>query len=65
LVRAPAFSCPPVWSLTRVLTLIGVGDISDHIGRRATMLMGLGPSLAGTVLFAVAPDVLWLFAARL
>ena len=46
------------------LTLIGFGDISDHIGRRTTMLMGLGGSLAGTLLFAVAPDVLWLFAAR-
>jgi hypothetical protein len=47
-----------------VMVLIGFGDISDHIGRRATMLMGLGASLAGTVLFAVAPDVLCLFAAR-
>jgi hypothetical protein len=31
---------------------------------RATMLMGLGASLAGALLFAMAPDVLWLFAAR-
>jgi MFS family permease len=53
-----------IYPVVVVLTLIGVGDISDHIGRRATMLMGLGASLAGTVLFAVAPDVLWLFAAR-
>jgi MFS family permease len=47
-----------------VAALIGFGDISDHIGRRATMLMGLGASLAGTVLFAIAPNVFWLFAAR-
>ena len=53
-----------IYPVVVVLTLIGVGDISDHIGRRATMLMGLGASLAGTVLFAVAPDVLWLFSAR-
>jgi len=53
-----------IYPVVAVLTLIGFGDISDHIGRRATMLMGLGASLAGTLLFAVAPDVLWLFAAR-
>jgi hypothetical protein len=53
-----------IYPVVVVLTLIGFGDISDHIGRRATMLMGLGASLAGTVLFAVAPGVLWLFAAR-
>jgi Major Facilitator Superfamily len=53
-----------IYPVVVVLTLIGFGDISDHIGRRATMLMGLGASLAGTVLFAAAPDVLWLFAAR-
>ena len=53
-----------IYPIVVVLTLIGFGDISDHIGRRATMLMGLGASLAGALLFATAPDVLWLFAAR-
>jgi len=53
-----------IYPVVVVLTLIGVGDISDRIGRRVTLLMGLGASLVGTVLFAVAPDVLWLFAAR-
>jgi hypothetical protein len=47
-----------------VAILIGFGDISDHIGRRATMLSGLGASLAGSLLFATAPSVFWLFAAR-
>jgi MFS family permease len=47
-----------------VAVLIGFGGISDHIGRRATMLMGLGASLAGTLLFAIAPSVDWLFLAR-
>jgi predicted MFS family arabinose efflux permease len=47
-----------------VVVLIGFGDISDHIGRRATMLVGLSASLAGSLLFAIAPSVLWLFAAR-
>src|ERR1700729_2035952 len=53
-----------IYPVVVVLTLIGFGDISVYIGRRSTMLMGLGASLAGTLLFAVAPDVLWLFAAR-
>src|SRR6202790_1725795 len=47
-----------------VVVLIGFGDISDQIGRRAAMLLGLGASLIGTFLFAVAPSVLWLFAGR-
>jgi MFS family permease len=53
-----------IYPVVVVLTLIGFGNISDHIGRRATMLIGLGASLAGALLFAVAPHVLWLFAAR-
>jgi MFS family permease len=47
-----------------VTILILFGDISDYIGRRTTMLLGLGASLIGAFLFAVAPDVLWLFAGR-
>jgi MFS family permease len=53
-----------IYPVVVVLTLIGFSDVSDHIGRRATMLMGLGASLAGTLVFAVAPGILWLFAAR-
>ena len=34
-----------------VAVLIGFGDVSDHIGRRTTMLLGLGASLIGTFLF--------------
>ncbi len=53
-----------IYPVVVVLTLISFGDISDHIGRRTVMLVGLAASLAGTPLFAVAPDVLWLFAGR-
>ena len=53
-----------VYPAVVVAVLIGFGDISDHIGRRATMLVGLGTSLAGSVLFAIAPSVSWLFVAR-
>jgi len=53
-----------VYPIVVVAVLLGFGDLSDHIGRRATMLVGLGASLAGALLFAVAPNVLWLFAGR-
>jgi len=45
-----------IYPVVVVLTLIGFGDISDHIGRRATMLMGLGASLVGTLMFAVGDE---------
>jgi MFS family permease len=53
-----------VYPIVVAAVLVGFGGISDHIGRRATMLMGLATSLAGTLLFALAPNVAWLFAAR-
>jgi MFS family permease len=53
-----------IYPIVVVLTLLGFGDLSDHIGRRATMLIGLAASLAGVFAFAVAPDVVWLFAGR-
>jgi MFS family permease len=53
-----------VYPIVVVLTLLGFGDLSDHIGRRATMLIGLAASLAGVFTFAMAPDVVWLFAGR-
>ena len=53
-----------VYPIVVVAVLIGFGDLSDHIGRRVTMLIGLGASLVGALLFAVAPNVLWLFVAR-
>ena len=53
-----------IYPVVVVAVLIAFGDLSDHIGRRATMLAGLSASLAGTLLFALAPNVLWLFVAR-
>ena len=53
-----------VYPIGVVVMLVGFGGISDHIGRRATMLAGLFASLVGALLFAVASDVWWLFAGR-
>src|SRR5712675_3783785 len=53
-----------IYPIGVVVMLVSFGGISDHIGRRATMLAGLFASLAGAVLFAIAPDVWWVFAGR-
>jgi predicted MFS family arabinose efflux permease len=53
-----------IYPIVVVLTLTLFGDLSDHIGRRATMLIGLAASLAGVAAFAVAPDLAWLFVGR-
>jgi MFS family permease len=53
-----------VYPIGVVAMLVGFGGISDQIGRRAAMLLGLGASLVGAVLFAVAPDLWWVFAGR-
>jgi MFS family permease len=47
-----------------VATLIALGDLSDYIGRRSAMLLGLTASLIGVLLFAVAPNVTWLLVGR-
>jgi MFS family permease len=53
-----------VFPIAVVAMLVAFGGISDQIGRRAAMLVGLGASLVGAVLFAVAPDVRWIFVGR-
>jgi MFS family permease len=53
-----------IYPIVVAAVLIGFGDVSDYVGRRAAILWGVGASLVGTLLFALAPDVLWLFAGR-
>ena len=53
-----------IYPISVVAVLIGFGDLSDHIGRRAAMLMGLAASILGAVIFATAPNVGWLLVAR-
>src|SRR5271163_3183944 len=53
-----------VYPLAVVSTLILFGDMSDYVGRRKTMLLGLAASLLGVVLFAIAPTVEWIFVGR-
>jgi MFS family permease len=53
-----------VYPIVVVSALLLFGNLSDQIGRRPTMLLGLAASLAGALLFAVAPTVAWVFAGR-
>src|SRR5437879_8308265 len=48
-----------VFPIVVVAVLLFSGDISDYMGRRSTILIGLSSSLLGTALFAIAPSVLW------
>jgi MFS family permease len=53
-----------IYPIVVAAVLVGFGDVSDYVGRRAAILWGVGASLVGTLLLALAPDVLWLFAGR-
>jgi predicted MFS family arabinose efflux permease len=53
-----------IYPIGVTVMLVGFGGISDQIGRPATMLAGVFASLVGTLMFAVAPDIWWLFVGR-
>jgi MFS family permease len=53
-----------VYPIALVVFLLVFGQLSDYIGRRATMLYGVGALLAGVLLFAIAPSVGWVYAGR-
>src|SRR3981081_1292150 len=51
-----------IYPIVVAAVLVGFGDVSDYVGRRAAILWGVGASLVGTLLFALAPDGLCLCA---
>ena len=53
-----------VYPVVLVVFLLIFGQLSDYIGRRATMLYGVGALLVGVLLFAIAPSVGWVYAGR-
>ena len=53
-----------VYPIVLVVFLLVFGQLSDYIGRRASMLYGVGALLAGVLLFALAPSVGWVYAGR-
>ena len=53
-----------IYPLVLVPVLIVFGNLSDVIGRRAVILMGLAALAAGSVAFGLAPDLTWVFVGR-
>jgi MFS family permease len=54
-----------VYALALLGALLVAGSVSDHVGRRPTLLFALGLELAAMLLFAEAQGVGWLFGARI
>jgi MFS family permease len=52
------------YPIALIPVLVVFGDLSDHIGRRAAMLLGLAAELVGVLLFVAAQDVTWLLIGR-
>jgi len=53
-----------VYAIALLAALITVGSISDHLGRRPTLLVALGLEIVAMLAFANADGVGWLFVAR-
>jgi MFS family permease len=53
-----------VYALALIAALLIFGPLSDRIGRRKVILAGLGVAASGSLLFTLAQDTAWLFAAR-
>jgi MFS family permease len=53
-----------VYPVSLVVTLVIFGSLSDYIGRRPTLIIGVSAIAVGILLFAIAPNVGWLFAGR-
>lgn len=53
------------FALGGLAMLLTTGRLSDHLGRRRVLSSGLAVQAIAMLLFVVAGDVLWLFAARI
>lgn len=52
------------YALALLVSLVVAGSVSDHVGRKPTLLVALGIELVAMLAFAEAQSVIWLFAAR-
>ncbi|WP_216851751.1 MFS transporter [Herbiconiux sp. VKM Ac-2851] len=70
---AAEWSLPPVvttsvfgaYPVALLIVLLLFGGVSDAIGRRRAMLLGIALLAVAALVFAVAPNVGWLFAGRI
>lgn len=54
-----------VYAVALLASLVIAGSISDHLGRRPTVMLALGIEMLAMLSFAEAQSVVWLFAARI
>ena len=54
-----------VYALALLGALVIAGSVSDHVGRRPTLLAALAIEMLGMLVFAAAQGVAWLFTARI
>ena len=54
-----------VYAVALLSALLVAGSLSDHLGRRPVLLAALVVEIVAMLVFAVAPSVVWLFAARI
>src|ERR1700749_370552 len=53
-----------VYAISLLLTLLIVGSLSDHIGRRPLLIGALTVELASMLVFLVSPSIGWIITAR-
>ncbi|WP_153503008.1 MFS transporter [Cumulibacter manganitolerans] len=53
-----------IYVVGMLVTMLTAGSLSDHIGRRPVMLLGIGLVAVATVVFATAGSTAWLLVAR-
>jgi len=54
-----------VYAIALLLTLLVIGSLSDHIGRRPLLIGALALELASMLVFLVSPSISWIIAARI
>lgn len=53
-----------VYAIALLLTLLVIGSLSDHVGRRPLLIGALALELVSMVVFLVAPNIGWIILAR-
>jgi MFS family permease len=54
-----------VYAISLLLTLLVIGSLSDHIGRRPLLIASVILQLASALVFLLAPSIEWLLVARI
>ena len=54
-----------VYAIALLLTLLIIGSLSDHIGRRPLLIGALALELVSMLVFLVSPSIPWIIAARI